>query len=74
MERLKKLRRDNDGEYIKKEIEKYINKQGIFQQLTVPYSLLQTGVAKRKNQSFTEMTSCILSEGSLPQRLWMNQS
>ena len=44
-----KVRRDNGGEYVSQEWEKFFNKNGIIHQKTIPYTPQQNGIAKRKN-------------------------
>jgi hypothetical protein len=52
------------------EIHNIFHEAGIQLQHTVPYTLQQNVVAKRKNRSLKEMASCMLHAKSLPQRLW----
>ena len=64
------LRSDNGGEYINKEMEDYLRKNGIEHQVTVPYSPQQNGVAERKNRYIMEMTRCMLVDSNLNEKFW----
>ncbi|UYV76697.1 hypothetical protein LAZ67_14001794 [Cordylochernes scorpioides] len=64
------IRTDNGREYVNRQVEDFLNQSGIKNQLTVPYSPAQNGVAERKNRSLMEMTRCMLFDSGLPQSLW----
>lgn len=64
------LRTDNGREYISKELENFLRKEGVEHQLTVAYSLQQNGVAERKNRSLVESAKCILSNAKLDKKFW----
>ena len=68
--KIKVLRPDNMGEYVNHEINNLCHEAKIQLQHTVSYTLQQNKVAKWKNRSLKEMTSCMLHAKSLPQILW----
>ena len=49
--RLKILRSDNSGEYVKSDFIQYCEYEGIQMQHSIPYTPHQNGVAERKNRS-----------------------
>ncbi|MCO5546822.1 hypothetical protein L7F22_000258 [Adiantum nelumboides] len=65
------LRTDRGGEYMSGAFKDFLGKKGIKHQCTMPYTLQQNGVAKRKNRSLMEMARCMLKAKSLPHNLWM---
>ncbi|MCO5572769.1 hypothetical protein L7F22_026528 [Adiantum nelumboides] len=65
------LRTDRGGEYMSGAFKDFLEKKGIKQQCTMPYTPQQNGVAKRKNRSLMEMARCMLKAKSLPHKLWM---
>jgi hypothetical protein len=69
--KIKVLQNDNKGEYVNHEIHNIFHDIGIQLHHTVPYTLQQNRVAKRKNKSLKEMAYCMLHAKSLPQRLWI---
>ena len=68
--RLKILRSDNGGEYVKSEFINYCEDAGIQMQHDTPYTPQQNGVAKRKNRSLKEMATCMLESKTLPPKFW----
>lgn len=64
------IRSDNGTEYIPKELENFLNKQGIKHEYTVPYTPQQNGVAERKNRSLTESAKCMLLDAKLDNCFW----
>lgn len=48
------LRTDNGKEYITRELDEFLRREGIQHQLTVAYTPQQNGVAERKNRTLTE--------------------
>jgi hypothetical protein len=68
--KIKILHTENGGEYINKDVQYLCHEAAIQLQHTVPYTPQQNGVAKRKNRSLKEMTSCMLHARSLPSKLW----
>ena len=68
--KIKYLRYDNGGEYISSESLKICSDSGIKIQQPIPYTPQQNGVAKRKNRSLKEMTTCMLEAKELAENLW----
>lgn len=64
------IRTDNGKEYVSRELENFLRKEGIQHQLTVPYTPQQNGVAERKNRSLTESAKCMLLDAGLNNRFW----
>ena len=58
--KLKVLRSENCGEYVKSEFIQYCVDVGIQMQHSIPYTPQQNGVAKRKNGSLKEMATCMM--------------
>lgn len=67
---LKALRSDNGGEYISRAFSSYMNDHGIQQQLTVPYSPQQNGVAERMNRTLMNHTRSMLLSKNLGKEFW----
>ena len=58
--KIKDLRYDNGGEYIKSYFLQLCAKIGFKIQHTIPYTPQQNGVAERKKRVLKEMTTCML--------------
>ena len=58
--KIKTLRSDNGGEFVKNEFEAFLSKHGIQYQKTVPYTPQQNGVVERKNKTLVAMARCML--------------
>ena len=67
---VRNLRSDNGREYITNEFRAELNKQGILQQLTCPYTPEQNGVAERKNRSIMSVVRCLLCGMNVPKYFW----
>ena len=65
------LRTDNGGEYTSTAFKNYCKSMGIHQELTVPGTPQQNGVAERFNRVSIEMTRCLLLEGKLGKQFWV---
>ena len=61
------LRSDNRGEYTSGEFKAYLKSRGIRQELTVPNSHQQHGIAE---QTLMEAGRCILSQAGVPNSYW----
>ncbi|GFY96557.1 hypothetical protein Acr_11g0008630 [Actinidia rufa] len=59
---------DNGREYITNEFRAELNKSGILQQLTCPYTPEQNGVAERKNRHIMSVVRCLLRDDPIPPR------
>ena len=68
--RIQLLRSDNGKEYTLAEFNLFCEEAGIEHQLTIPYTLEQNGVSKRRNRSVMEMARCMLHEKELPKTFW----
>ena len=64
--KLKVLRSENGGEYVKSEFIQYCADAGIQMHHSIPYSPQQNGVAERKNRSLKEMATCMMEAKTLP--------
>ena len=61
---------DNGGEFTSDEFEKYLKKEGIKHQLTIPKCPEQNGVAERFNRTLVEMVRSMLADSELPKSFW----
>ena len=68
--KLKILRFDNGGEYTSRQFEAYLAKEGIKNQLTIPYTPQQNEVSERRNRTLMEMARCLLYEKKMPLKFW----
>lgn len=66
----KVIRSDRGGEYLAKDVQHYLENQGIKTQFTAPYCPEQNGVAERKNRTLIEMARCMLIDANLPNIFW----
>ena len=64
------LRTDNGGEYLSKEFQKYLVDKGIKQELTVPHTPEQNGVAERLNRTLVESGRAMMAHAGLPMSFW----
>ena len=67
---VKKLRSDNGVEYISEEFAEYCKSRGILQEVTVPYTPQQNGVAERMNRTIIDTVRSMLHHGNLPLSFW----
>lgn len=67
---IKTLRTDRGGEFVSNEFDSYCDENGIFRELTAPYTPEQNGVAERKNRTVVEMARCMLKVKGLPNSFW----
>ena len=67
---VKIFRTDNGGEFTSDEFEKYLKKEGIKHQLTVPKCPEQNGVTERLNRTLVEMMRSMLADSELPKSFW----
>ncbi|KAK2578107.1 hypothetical protein KPH14_012021 [Odynerus spinipes] len=66
----KVIRSDRGGEYLNKNLQDYLRREGIRSQFTVAYSPQQNGIAERKNRSLIEMARCMLFDAELEKKYW----
>ena len=67
---VKNLRTDNGGEYTSTEFDKYLKKEGIEHQYTIPKTPEQNGVSERLNRTLVESIRSMLADSKLPHRFW----
>ena len=67
--KIKSIRSDKEGEYIKRDFQYYCESEGIRMEQPIPYTPQQNGVVERKNRSLKEMTTCLLHGKHLPPSL-----
>jgi transposase InsO family protein len=68
--KLRTLRTDNGGEYISKEFEDFLSKEGIRHEFTIPKTPQQNGVSERMNRTLVEAVRSMLSDSKLPHKFW----
>ena len=68
--KIKSIRSDNGGEYIKIDFHHYCESEGIRMEHLVPYTPQHNGVVERKNRSLKEMETCLLQANNIPPSLW----
>ncbi|KAJ9560810.1 hypothetical protein OSB04_005970 [Centaurea solstitialis] len=68
--KLKTLRTDRGGEFTSREFTRYCKENGIFRQLTAPYSPQQNGIVERRNRSVMCTTRSMLKAMNMPQNFW----
>ena len=68
--KLKILRSDNGGEYVKSEFIQYCKDADIQMQHSIIYTPQQNGVAERKNGSLKEMATCMMEAKNFPPKFW----
>lgn len=64
------IRSDRGGEYVNRELQKFLKDKGIKVEYTVPDSPEQNGVAERKNRSLLEMARCMLIDAEMENKFW----
>lgn len=68
---VKTLLSDNGGEFDNKAVREIMNKNGILQRLTMPYTPEQNGCAERENRTLVETARSYMHSGEeFPQALW----
>ena len=68
---VKRLRSDNDSEYVSKSFEDFCNDRGIKHEPTIPRSLQQNGIAARINRTLVETTQAMLHQAQKLLKLWV---
>ncbi|TYK16527.1 hypothetical protein E5676_scaffold21G003420 [Cucumis melo var. makuwa] len=68
--KIKCLRTDNGGEYIRNEFVEFCNQEGIKRQFTAAYTPQQNGVAQRMNRTLLERTRAMLGAVGLKKAFW----
>ncbi|MCO5581864.1 hypothetical protein L7F22_035753 [Adiantum nelumboides] len=67
---LRSYRTDNGGKYVSNAFKAYCTQEGIFHQLTVPYTPQQNGVAEQKNCTLLNAVRTMLLTASVSQSFW----
>ena len=67
---IKALRANCGREYLFEQFKELCDEKGITRQLTMPYTLQQNGVAKRKNQTLLEMVRLMMAQTNLLISYW----
>ena len=60
------MRTDNEGEYTSNEFLEYFSLEEMKKEHTVPHTLQQNGVAKRKNRTLVGIATAMLFDQGLP--------
>uniref|UniRef100_A0A2N9FD48 Integrase catalytic domain-containing protein n=1 Tax=Fagus sylvatica TaxID=28930 RepID=A0A2N9FD48_FAGSY len=68
--KLKILRTDCGGEYLKHEFQSFCSSIGVLHQFTCPHTSQQNGVAERKHRHIVDMGLTLMSQASLPLTFW----
>ena len=69
--KIKSIRSDRGGEYLKSDFIDFCEKEGIEKQLTASYTPQQNGVAERKNRTLIEMVNSMLYGSGMPGNFWV---
>jgi len=64
------LRSDGGGEFMGKSFQQWLGSKGITQQITVPYSPQQNGVAERRNATLLDTMRTLLAWSGLSEEWW----
>lgn len=64
------IRTDRGGEYVNKNLKKFLADEGIQLKLTPRYIPQMNVIAERKNRTLIEMTKCMLLDANLPRTFW----
>lgn len=67
---VQKVRTDNGGEYVNRELQGFFARKGIVHQLTAPYCPESNGVAERFNRTLKEKIRCMNEDARLPEEFW----
>jgi transposase InsO family protein len=68
--KVKKIRSDNDTEFMNTQVEDFLHEEGIKYEFSAPSTPHQNGVAKRKNCPLIEMARTMLYEYKTSDRFW----
>lgn len=68
--KVKRIRSDNGTEFMGKDYQALLNKNGIRHETSAPYSPHQNGTAERTWRTLFDMARCMLIESELPKNLW----
>lgn len=68
--KLARLRSDNGGEYISREMQEFCRQSGVVLEYTMSYTPEQNGTAERMNRTLVEKARAMIYESGLPKDLW----
>lgn len=68
--KMKFYQTNNGTEFLNKEFNEFLKKNGVQRRLTVAYSPEQNGTAERKNRTLIEMARCLFLQSELPASFW----
>ncbi|UYV82781.1 K02A2.6-like, partial [Cordylochernes scorpioides] len=68
--KLKRLRTDNGTEFINKNLETFIESEGIKHELTTPYTPRSNGRVERANRTLLDKGRTLLADSQLPLHFW----
>ena len=68
--RIKVIRSDRGGEYLRRDFKDYLTQNGIVSQLIAPGTPQQNGVAERRNRTLLEMVRSMMSYSTLLISFW----
>ncbi|CAA0806503.1 Uncharacterized mitochondrial protein AtMg00710 [Striga hermonthica] len=68
--KVRKIRTDNGGEFVNKEVNDVLKENGILHQRTCPYTPQQNGVVERKHRSILEVARSLVFQSKLQENLW----
>lgn len=61
---------DNGGEYLDRDLQKFLKDEGIEMDTTAGYTPQQNSISERGNQTTTERARCMLIDGNPPKIFW----
>lgn len=67
---IKSIRIDGGGEFINNKFAELLSTNGIFHQVSCPYTPSQNGVAERKHRHIIETTVALFQTASMPTEYW----
>ena len=72
--KVQKLRSDGGGEYTGGDFTRYLQANGITQQITAPYSPASNGISERTNRAILDPVRSMLKHAGLPNAFWAEAS
>ena len=69
-QRVKRIRLDNEQEYVSEEFKAFCKSRGILKDDTIPYTPQQNGVAKCMNRTIMETVHSMIHSAGLPLSFW----
>jgi transposase InsO family protein len=70
--RIKKIRRSNGTEFKNSQIEGFLEKEGIKDEFSSPYTPQRNGIVARKNRTLLDMARIMLEEYKISDRFWVD--